>query len=100
MNKIDETKYYKIAGDRVAIKKASYVSNGTLALLFFNDRDEYYADITVNLGDSLQSDCTAYLDESNLPGIGKWLEKRKLVKPLHHEAVSGFCTYPLYQINV
>ncbi len=98
--KINENKYYNLSGIQVVIKKAKYANNGTLALLLFDDVDEYYADITVNLGDSLQSDRTAYLDENNLPGIGKWLERKGLAQPMNHERLSGFFSYPLYRINV
>lgn len=98
--KINENKYYNFAGGKMAIKKAKYAKNGTLALLLFDDCGEYYADITVNLGDSLQSDRTAYLDENNLPGIGKWLERKGLAQPMNHERLSGFFSYPLYRINV
>ncbi len=40
----------------------------------------------------------AFLDENNLPGIGKWLRKKKLGVDMGVKAASGFCTYPLYML--
>ena len=38
----------------------------------------------------------AFLDENNMPGIGRWLIKNKLGIFMGVNARSGFCTYPLY----
>jgi len=46
----------------------------------------------------LQSEDMAFLDENNLPGIGKWLRKKKLGVDMGVKAASGFCTYPLYML--
>ena len=54
--------------------------------------------VTVNLNHPLQSDDMAFLDENNLPGIGKWLKKKRLGIDMGAKAASGFCTYPLYML--
>ena len=46
----------------------------------------------------LQSDTLAFLDENNMPGIGKWLRKKRLGIDMGVKAASGFCTYPLYML--
>jgi hypothetical protein len=38
----------------------------------------------------------AFLEENNMPGIGKWLRKHKLGVDMGVKAASSFCTYPLY----
>ena len=44
----------------------------------FKEDGELYGCLTVNLNHPLQSDTLAFLDENNMPGIGKWLKKKKL----------------------
>ena len=77
-------------------QRGEYRNNGTLAVLMFKEDGELYGNVTVNLNHPLQSDSMAFLDENNLPGIGKWLTKKKLGINQGVEARSGFCTYPLY----
>jgi len=74
------------------------VNNGTLAVLMFKEDDELYGCVTVNQNHPFQSDSMAFLDENNLPGIGKWLTKKKLGIYMGVNAGSGFCTYPLYML--
>ena len=67
-----ENQTYNYNGTEVSLKKSEY-RNGTVALVM-NDQDgELYAVATVNLCHPLQSDCLAFLDENNLPGIGDWI---------------------------
>ena len=40
----------------------------------------------------------AFLDENNLPGIGKWIEENGLGVNMGYLAASGFCRYPLYTL--
>ena len=64
----------------------------------YKEDDELYGCVTVNLNHPLQSDSMAFLDENNMPGIGKWLTKNKLGISMGVNARSGFCTYPLYML--
>ena len=68
--------------------------------MFGDHRDTNKKDISVCrcLLHPLQSDTLAFLDENNMPGIGKWLRKKKLGIDMGVKAVSGFCTYPLYML--
>ena len=48
--------------------------------------------------DTNKTDTLAFLDENNMPGIGKWLRKKRLGIDMGVKAASGFCTYPLYML--
>ena len=91
-------KTYDYNGTKVYLQKEEYRNNGTLAVLMYKEDGELYGCITVNLNHPLQSDTLAFLDENNMPGIGKWLRKKKLGIDMGVNACSGFCTYPLYML--
>ena len=88
---------YDYKGTKVTVEKGEY-HNGTVALLLNETDGELYAVATVNLCHPLQSDSMAFLDENNLPGIGKWIEKNLLGMRMGVFAASGFCSYPLYTL--
>lgn len=60
------------------LEKNTYRNNGSIAILMYNMDDEPYGAVTVNLCHHLQSDELAFVDENNMPGIGKWLERNHL----------------------
>ena len=91
-------KTYDYKGTKVSVEKTEYRNNGTVALLLNNADGELFAVATVNLCHPLQSDSMAFLDENNLPGIGKWIEKNGLGLAMGYLAASGFCRYPLYTL--
>ena len=93
-------KYYIYKGTKVFLEKGEYRNNGTPAVLMFKEDGELYGNVTVNLNQPLQSDSMAFLDENNLPGIGKWLTKKKLGINMSVNACSGFCNYPLYMLII
>ena len=93
-------KYYNYKGNKVFLQKEEYRNNGTLAILMFKEDGELYGSVTVNLNHPLQSDSMAFLDENNLPGIGKWLTKKKLGISMGYNACSGFSHYPLYTLFI
>ena len=88
---------YDYLGTELSLRKESY-RNGTVALVMDTMDGEEYAVATVNLCHPLQSDCFAFLDENNLPGIGDWIEKNDLGVRMGVTATSGFCRYPLYML--
>ena len=88
---------YDYHGTEVSLEKGTY-RNGTVALLLNETDGELYAVATVNRCHPLQSDSMAFLDENNLPGIGKWIEKNHLGMRMGVFAASGFCSYPLYTL--
>ena len=89
---------YDYNGQKVYLEKGEYRNNGTLAVLMYNEDGEPYGNVTVNLNHPLQSDSMAFLDENNMPGIGRWLTRKKLGIYMGVEASSGFCKYPLYML--
>lgn len=93
-------KYYNYKGTKVYLQKDEYRNNGTIAVLMYTEDDELYGCVTVNLNHPLQSDRMAFLDENNLPGIGKWIAKKKLGIDVGATVCSGFCDYPLYTLFI
>ena len=89
---------YIFNGTEVVLEKTAYRDNGTLAVLMNTLDDERYATITVNLRHPFQSESMAFLDENNVPGIGKWIEENRLGEYTGVRAASGFCIYPLYML--
>lgn len=88
---------YDYHGTEVSLEKGTY-RNGSVALMLNETDGELYAVATVNLCHPLQSDSMAFLDENNLPGIGKWIEDNHLGMRMGVFAASGFCRYPLYTL--
>ena len=88
---------YDYKGTKVTVEKGEY-RNGTVALMLNETGGELYAVATVNLCHPLQSESMAFLDENNLPGIGKWIEDNHLGMRMGVFAASGFCSYPLYTL--
>ena len=104
----------------VKIEYGSYNCNGTLALQLFTKPDEdemgYYSQFgrmakdpyqspygiaTVNLPDSeYLSVNEQFVDENNLPGIGKWLQDKGIAEPTGLSARSGYCQYQAYRFKV
>ena len=95
-----ERKYYKSHGQQVYLEKKTYRNNGSIAILMYNMDDEPYGAVTVNLCHPIQSDELAFVDENNMPGIGKWLERNHIALSLCMKARSGFCEYPLYMFTI
>ena len=90
-------KTYDFKGTEVSLNFASHRNNGTLAVEMNTvPDDDSYTVITVNLNRPLQNDTMAFVDENNLPGIGAWLKKHRIAKPLGFIQRSGFCSYELF----
>jgi hypothetical protein len=105
--------------NEIKIEYGSYNCNGTLALQMFCKPDEdelgYYAQFgrsmedpyqspygiaTVNLPESEMLPVNEqFVDENNLPGIGKWLQENNIAKPTGQMAFSGYCCYQAYRFN-
>lgn len=91
-------KMYDYKGTKVSLEKTEYRNNGTVALILNKEDRDLYAVAAVNLNHPLQSDSLAFLDENNLPGIGRWIEENGLGANIGYLASSGFCRYPLYTL--
>ena len=87
-------KTFNFNDTEVSLKRNSYRNNGTLAMEMITvPDDEPYSMITVNICCPLQND-------NNNPGIGAWLRKNGIAKPLGYKQRSGFCLYELYEFNL
>lgn len=92
----------------VAITLDSYVADGSLYVgLVDKNTGEPFADVTVCFNEPLISmDCNGkdetfcYIDTNNLPGIEEFIKSNGLGKPTKITKASGFCTYPLYRMNL
>lgn len=91
-------KLYTYKGTKVYLKEEEYRNGRTLAVAMYTKDGDLYDVITTNLMDPIQSKSLAYLDENNHPGIGKWMERRRLAIPMYVNTRSGYCVYPLYTI--
>ena len=91
-------KTYDYNGTQVYLQKEEYRNNGTLAVLMFKEVGELYKNVTVNVNHPMPSDEMMFLDENNLPGIGKWIRKNKIGINLGAIACSGQSKYPLYKL--
>jgi len=84
----------------IKFRISHYQNNGSLAIIMMTGY-EMYGTLTVNLPDSfLLPEDTQFVDENNLPGIGKWLEDNELATPTETIQQSGFCTYRAYKFNL
>lgn len=100
----------------VKLEFDSYENNGTLALQLFckPDVDEMptvgslddpyqslYGIVTVNLLESeMLDDDEQFVDENNMPGIGRWLQDNGIAKPSGKAGFCGFCSYMSYKFEV
>ena len=99
----------------VKCRFASYRHNGTLAMELlcrpdfpipndgFNIRDEFcmpYGVATVNLDASgILPINVQFIDENNMPGLGRWLQQNKIAEPTRIHVRSGYVTYQAYAFN-
>lgn len=90
----------------VRLNATTYCNNGTLAVTMENidpEEDdpngwEPFGVATVNLPESfLLPENVAFVDENNMPGVGKFLSANKLAERAPYTGYSGFCTYPAYR---
>ena len=92
-------KTYTFNGHRISLSKEEYRNNGTLAIVA-NYKNGDYDVLTTNLGSLMLTNETAFLDTNNHPGLEQFIQKHSLGMPTGFIERSGFCTYPLYFINV
>lgn len=96
-----ERKIYDFRGVKVSLRKESYRTNGTLAVIMDEvESGDEYAVMTVNLCSPMQDGSRlAFVDTNNIEGIDKWLVGQGLATHAGVLASSGFCTYPLMSFN-
>lgn len=96
-----ERKIYDFRGVKVSLRKESYRTSGTLAVIMDEvESGDEYAVMTVNLCSPMQDGSRlAFVDTNNIEGIDKWLVGQGLATHAGVHASSGFCTYPLMSFN-
>ena len=87
----------------VFIVKDAYTSNDNTAIQLLCWNDEFgciepWATLTVNLEDLPEELC--YLDTNNVPNAEEFMQKYGIGSPTGLYTTSGFCTYPLYLIDM
>lgn len=79
-----------------------YQSNGTLAISLITDSGEPFANLTVNIMDTMiwGNDTTAFVDVNNCEWAENFIAKNELGEYMGIIGRSGFCTYPLYKFDI
>ena len=88
--------------DIVKINVSKYTHNNNTAIELLCKIDNFiesYAIITTNL-DMLLAENKAFLDTNNCPWVVDFMKKYNLGKPLNIFRKSGYCVYPLYELNL
>lgn len=99
-------KYYEVKSYgktyNVRIVASKYANNKTLALSLITEKGEPFANLTVNIKDSMiwADETTAFVDTNNCPWAEEFIAENKLGKYMGIRGASGFCTYPLYKFNL
>ena len=92
-------------GVPVEIKRATYLTNETLAVVLVNEgTNEIYKYVTINI-DATMWFCKplnekAFVDTNNLPNIEKFLVENDLAKPANIAEANAMWEYPLYCFNL
>lgn len=94
-------KTFKWDGRYLTVETSTYRSNGNLALMVYEEGEEDYDIITVNIPDSLmQTEEFVYLDNNNYSWVERFIQDTGLGTHMGISTPSGFWTYPLYHINL
>ena len=77
-----------------------YRNNGSLAILLFENDDELFCDMTVNINDTTTGSNCAFVDTNNNPWIIEFIVNNELGKPTGRCGTSGYCQYPEYEFDL
>lgn len=96
-------KTFKWNGKDLTVETTTYRSNGNIALMVYRKghKDDYDI-ITVNIPDSMVSGSEEYvhLDTNNYPWAERFVMETGIGEDTGYRTQSGFCSYPLYFINL
>ena len=82
----------------VYLEVGHYTNNNNTALQLFTEHGSPFATITTNIVD-LPEGCAA-IDINNCPWALEFLERYELVKDYWFPVQSGFCVYPVVQLDL
>ena len=88
----------------IAFKLRKYCDNGRRAIVVY-EYTSYgcayqYGVVTVNIDDMIFGVNQTYIDENNNPGMTQFLVDNSLVTPTGYIGRSGYCQYPLVEVNM
>jgi hypothetical protein len=91
-------------GYEIAFKLSNYCDNGVLAIVVY-EYTSYgcayqYGVASVNINDMIFGVNQTYIDENNNPGMTQFLVDNGLVTPTGYIGRSGYCQYPLVEVNI
>lgn len=91
-------------GYEIAFKLSNYCDNGVLAIVVY-EYTSYgcayqYGVASVNIDDMIFGVNQTYIDENNNPGMTQFLVDNGLVTPTGYIGRSGYCQYPLVEVNI
>jgi hypothetical protein len=89
---------------KIFFKSERYACNGNLALQAYTEDGEPFADVSVNITGALgaeEGNDHVCVDVNNLPmaSFGEIVKAGVLI-PTGRQAQSGFCTYPIYKVDL
>ena len=91
-----EIEYY---GETYHVKtQIGYYPNGNIAISLFDPKEGPFATITKNVTDLPAGQ--ACIDTNNDPWAEDFIKKYNLGKPLGYSIPSGYCRYPVYELNL
>lgn len=93
---------------KVRVKVSSYVTNDALAIGLECWEEEYnywapFCVLTKNMGAAIPTTPEKNLcaiDTNNCPFVEDFIKEYELGKPAGFSVSSGFCNYPVYQMNI
>lgn len=93
---------FSYEGKNFIVESTTYSSNEATALMVYRNGHKDNLDIiTVNLPESiLHSEDFAYIDTNNYSWAEDFLQKTGLGQKTDCYGHSGFCSYPLYHLNL
>ena len=91
---------FTFKGEDLLLRKGNY-TNGRIGLMLVTSEGYPYSNVTVNLVDELvTNENCVFLDTNNAPYIERFILKYKLGTPTGKMGISGFCTYPEYELDL
>ena len=96
--------YYDFDNKRVSIKpyRSYYTDNNNTAIILICDEGEYkgetYSTLSVNIRPLPENRIA--VDTNNCPNAEKFIKENNLGKPVGITLKSGFCAYPIYEIDL
>lgn len=85
--------------EKVILVKERYLNDNVAILMFTAEDGEYYADVTVNLGEKLP-DNMAYVDVNNSPWLVKFLKDTGIAEDTGITRQAGYWKVPLYKFDM